>query len=41
LESRPASHSAAGGGHLLADYAANGSALMTHLRDLSDWEYLL
>ena len=24
---------AAGGGHLLADYAANGSALIAHLRD--------
>ena len=31
----------AGGGHLLADYPANGSALMTHLRDCHIWEYPL
>jgi hypothetical protein len=30
-----------GGGHLLADYPANGSALMTQLRERGFSEYLL
>jgi len=41
MESLPTTRNSVGGGHLLADYAANGSTLIAHLRDRHIWEYPL